>query len=99
MTFSLYRSEQLDSLKLYLVNSLVGQVVESVLQKGVWERLGDVTNGQGLGAGWQSLPVSATGAVDAVKLEFRGGDGSASEIMEAFAEGSGWGSPMGRRWK
>ena len=70
--------------------------MESVEQGGVWEKLGDVTNGHGLSAGWQSLPVSVAGPVDAVMLEFRGGDGSAGEIMEAMAEGSGVGKPYGQ---
>ena len=96
LTFWLYRPQQLDSLKLYVANSLGGQVIESVLQDGTWEGLGDVTNGKGLGAGWQSLPVSATGPVQAVELRFRGGDGSAGEIMEAMAEGSGVGKPYGQ---
>ena len=96
LTLRLYRSEQLDSIRLYLVDALGGQVVESVRQNGAWLRLGDVTNGKGLGSGWQSLPVSVSGAVDAVILEFRGGDGSPGEIMEAMAQGSGVGKAYGQ---
>lgn len=96
LTLNLYRPEQLDSIWLYLSGGISGKVIESVHQAGVWKLLGDMTNGQGLGSGWQSLPVSATGAVDAVILEFRGGDGSQSGIMEAMAQGSGTGKAYGQ---
>lgn len=95
LIFNLARPSQVDSLNFYVVNQVSGQVIESVLRNGIWVSLGDVTNGAGLSPGWQQLSVNAGGPVSGVKVEFRGGDGSAGEIMEAQVWGSGVGAAYG----
>jgi|GEM_PF-441336 len=95
LTMNLARTAQVSGVNLYSAGSIPGAVIVSVLQSGVWTRLGDATNGAGLSAGWQTLNVNTTNPVDGVSLQFKGGDGSSGQIMEAMVVGSGIGGPYG----
>ena len=93
LTMNLMRTTQVDGIKLYMANQVSGQVIVNVLSGGSWKKLGDAMGGTGLTAGWQTVPVKTSNPVDAISIQFKGGDGSAGEIMEAVVQGSGTGVP------
>ncbi|MDH5206382.1 MAG: hypothetical protein OEW36_12040, partial [Hylemonella sp.] len=92
---SLYfdKPTQLDELRLHLVNPLAGTIGVDLLVDGQWQNAGlNTVNGAKLGAGWNTLNGFARVAAQAVLLSFQNGAGSAAEIKEITAAGSGVGA-------
>jgi RHS repeat-associated protein len=94
-TLTLYfdKPTQLDSLNLDLVNSLSGTLNVDLLVGGQWQSAGLQTiNGKKLSAGWNAIGGFAAVAAEALRITFQSGQGSAGEILDVTATGSGTGS-------
>ena len=90
---SLYfdKPTQVDGLALYLTDALDGTLTLAFLRDGNWVSGGATVNGRKFVSGWNQLDAASAGAVTALRLTFENGAGSAAEIRELNAIGSGVG--------